>query len=141
MTKIQEYGPPISLASAKNIAALAEAEANKNGWPMVIAIVDSSGHLVLLHKMDNAQYGSIAFAQSKALTALNFKRSSKAFEEAIAAGGIGLRLISVHDICAIEGGVPLVQDGKIVGAIGISGAQSAQDGQVAQKGANFFANG
>lgn len=138
MTKIEEYGPAISLASAKSIAALAETEAAENGWAMVIAIVDSSGHLVLLHKMDNAQYGSIAIAQSKALTALNFKRPSKAFEDAVAAGGIGLRLISAHDICPIEGGIPLIQDGKIVGSIGISGAQSAQDGQVAKIGVTFL---
>ena len=131
MTSIQEYGPAISLANAKRVADRAEAEAASNAWAMVIVVVDSSGHLVLLQRMDHAQYGSIAVAQAKAATALNFKRPSKVFEDALAAGGLGLRLLGTEGICPLEGGIPLVQNGKVIGAIGVSGAQSTQDGMVA----------
>ncbi|MFL6623658.1 MAG: GlcG/HbpS family heme-binding protein [Sulfurifustaceae bacterium] len=132
---ILEYGPPISLALAKRVIDAAEAEASANDWAMVIAVVDSSAHLVALHKMDHAQFGSIAIAQAKAETAVNFKRPSKVFEDAVAAGGLGLRLLSTEDLCPLEGGVPLVSNGKIIGAVGVSGAQSVQDGQVAMAGA------
>jgi uncharacterized protein GlcG (DUF336 family) len=132
---IQEYGPAISLATAKSVASRAEAEAAANGWAMVIAVIDSSGHLVLLQKMDHAQYGSIAVAQAKAVTALDFKRPSKVFEDAVAAGGLGLRLLGMETLCPLEGGLPLVHEGRIIGAIGVSGAQSNQDGLVAASGA------
>lgn len=134
MTTIQEYGPAISLATAKQVVARAEAVAQENSWAMVIAVLDSSGHLVLLHRMDHAQYASIAVAQAKAATAINFKRPSKVFEDAVAAGGLGLRLLAM-DLCPLEGGIPLQHDGKIIGAIGVSGAQSTQDGVVATAGA------
>jgi glc operon protein GlcG len=130
-----EYGPPISLEEAKHVVAAAQAEATQNGWAMVIAVLDSGGHLVVLHKMDHAQFGSISIAQKKALTAVNFKRPTKVFEDAVAAGGIGLRMLSAEEVCALEGGLPLVREGKLVGAIGVSGAQSAQDGVVALAGA------
>ena len=136
MTSIQRYGTPISLAAAKEVAARAEAEAAANDWAMVIAIVDSSGHVVLLHKMDHAQYGSVSIAQEKAITALNFKRPSKIFEDAVTAGGLGLRLLATVGLCPLEGGVPITQNGEIIGAIGVSGAQSTQDGQVAAAGVN-----
>lgn len=129
-----EYGPPISLTDAKRVIAAAEAEASANQWAMVIAVADSTGHLVALHKMDLAQFGSIAIAQEKAQTAVNFKRSTKVFEEAVAQGGVGLRLLSTVGLCPLEGGVPLLRDGKVIGAIGVSGAQSTQDGQVAAAG-------
>jgi uncharacterized protein GlcG (DUF336 family) len=128
------YGAPISLATAARIMAAAEAEAARQHWPMVIAIVGSSGHLVMLHAMDQAQHGSIAVAQAKAETAVNFRRPTKLIEDAIAAGGIGLRMLSIDGVCAVEGGLPLIQDGEIVGAIGVSGMQAAQDGQVALAG-------
>jgi glc operon protein GlcG len=133
--QIREYGSPISLRLAKEVAAAAEVAAIENGWSMVIAIVDSTGHLVVLHKMDHAQFGSVEIAQSKACTAVNFKRPTKIFEEAVAAGGLGLRLLSTPGLCALEGGVPLVSDGRLIGAIGVSGAQAAQDGIVALAGA------
>lgn len=129
------YGPPISLTTARQVVTAAEAEAGRHGWPMAIAIVDSTGHLVLFHRMDQTQYGSIAVAIAKAETALNFRRSTKALEDAIAAGGLGLRLATVPSITALEGGLPLLVDGEVVGAIGASGMQSTQDGQVAQAGA------
>jgi uncharacterized protein GlcG (DUF336 family) len=131
------YAAPISLELAKQVVSRAESEALSNGWNMVIAVVDSSGHLVVLHKMDQAQYGSIPIAQAKAVTAVNFKRPTKIFEDAIAAGGLGLRLLATDGLCPLEGGIPLYSGGAIMGAIGVSGAQSTQDGQVAQAGASI----
>lgn len=115
--------------------AAAEHEASRAGWPMVIAIVDSTGHLVMLHRLDQAQYGSIAIAQQKAETALNFRRSTKVFEDAVAAGGLGLRLLATENLLPLEGGLPLLVNGAVVGAIGASGMQSWQDAQVASAGA------
>ena len=129
------YGPPITLAQAKQAMAAAEAEAMKNGWPLAIAIVDSGGNLVMLHKLDNTQYGSIRIAEGKARTALDFRRSTKAFEDTVAAGGAGLRLLT-FGITVAEGGLPIIVDGKIVGAIGASGALSSQDAQAAKAGAD-----
>ena len=135
MTTPPEYGPPLSLSDAKRIADAAEAEARRQGWAMVIAIADSSGHVVVLNKMDHAQYGSIELALAKAKTATHFKRSTKLFEDTVAQGGVGLRLLSAPDFCLFEGGLPLLRDGKLVGAIGVSGARSDQDGIVAEAGA------
>jgi glc operon protein GlcG len=129
-----EYGAPISLDAAKRVMAAAENEALANQWPMVIAIVDSGGNLVMLHTLDHAQHGSIAVARHKAETAANFKRPTKVFEEAIASGGIGLRFLSIDDICTLEGGLPLLIGGQIVGGIGVSGMHATQDGQVAAAG-------
>jgi uncharacterized protein GlcG (DUF336 family) len=107
---------------------------------MAIAIVDSTGHLVLFHRLDQAQHGSIAIAIAKAETAVNFRRPTKLLEDAIAAGGLGLRLLSVPAITALEGGLPLIQEGLVVGAIGVSGMQATQDGQVARAGAAALDN-
>ena len=128
------YGAPISLDMAKRVAEAAEAEAQRNGWPMVIAIVDSTGHLVLLHRLAQAQYGSVVVAQQKAQTVVDFRRPTKAFEDAIAAGGQGLRLLGMNNMIPLEGGVALLVDGKLIGAIGVSGMQSGQDAQVANAG-------
>lgn len=129
-----EYGPPVSLATAQRVAAAAQAEARRNGWPMVIAVMDSGANLVVLHKMDHAQTGSIPIAQAKAESAVRFKRPTKVFEEALTQGGINLRLLATHRASPLEGGVPLVVDGQLVGAIGVSGMQSTQDAQVAAEG-------
>lgn len=128
------YGAPISLADARRVMAAAEAEADRQGWPMVIAIVDSTGHLVMLHRLDQAQYGSIAIAQQKAETALNFRRPTKLYEDRVAAGGRDLRMLGVSGLLPLEGGEPLIRDGAVVGAIGVSGMQSGQDAQVAAAG-------
>ena len=128
------YGTPISLSTAKKVMQAAEAEATRNGWPMVIAIVDSTGHLVILQRMEQAQYGSIAIAQLKAETALNFRRPTKTFEDGIAAGGQGVRIVTMPNVLALEGGLPIIVDGNVVGAIGVSGMQSGQDAQVARAG-------
>lgn len=137
---ILPYGPAISLRAAQDVADAAEAEALGNGWAMVIAVVDAGANLVLLHKMDQAQIGSIAVAQAKAESAVKFKRSTKLFEEALSAGGLGLRLVATAAACPLEGGLPLLQDGQVVGAIGVSGMQSAQDGVAAAAGAAVMAS-
>src|SRR5262245_39722495 len=129
------YGAPITLATAKKVMDAAEAEAMKNNWPLAIAIVDSGGHLVMLHKLDNTQYGSIRVAEDKARTALEFRRPTKVFEDGLAAGGIGLRVLT-SGLTAAEGGLPIVVEGKIIGAIGASGALSSQDAQAAKAGAD-----
>jgi len=129
---IVEYGPPLSLAEAKRVLEAAEAEAIANQWAMVIAVLDSTGHLLALHRMDHTQYASIVVAQAKAQTALNFKRPTKVFEDGLAGGA--LRWLGMPDLCPLEGGIPLIRNGKIAGAIGVSGAQSSQDAQVAAAG-------
>jgi uncharacterized protein GlcG (DUF336 family) len=122
----------LTLEAAKQIAAAAHAEAKKNNWTMVIAVVDDGAHLVYLERMDGTQIGSVAVAQEKAATAVRFKRPSKALEEAVSGGrNAVLRLTGA---LPIEGGVPIVVDGQLIGAIGVSGATSAQDGQVAAAG-------
>ena len=133
------YGTPIGLEAAKKVMAAAEAEAAKNNWPMAIVIVDSTGHLVMLHRLDNTQYGSIPVAEDKANTALNFRRPSKVFEELVAQGGIGLRTLALRGAAPFEGGLPIAVDGKIIGAIGVSGGTAPQDGQVAKAGADAAA--
>jgi glc operon protein GlcG len=133
---ITPYGTPIGLEAAKKVMAAAEAEAAKNNWGMAITILDSTGHLVMLHKMDNTQFGSIAVSEDKARSALYYRRPTKVFEDLVAQGGLGLRTLNLRDASPLEGGLPLVVDGKIVGAIGVSGALSTQDGQVAKAGAD-----
>ncbi len=128
------YGPPIGIENARKVMAAAEAEAAKNNWAVVIAIIDSGGHLVMLHRYDNVQLSSIEISQGKAKTALMFKRPSKVLDDAISTGGPGLRFLALKDIVPLEGGVPILADGKIVGAIGVSGVLSAQDAQIARAG-------
>jgi glc operon protein GlcG len=131
MQAVVQYGSPIPLSKAKRLAEAAESEASKNGWSMVIAIVDSASQVVLVHRMDHAQYGSVKVAQAKAKTAVSFKRPSKVFEEAVAKGDLGLRILATEGICPLEGGIPIIEGGKLVGAIGVSGGQSHEDGAVA----------
>jgi glc operon protein GlcG len=138
-TAMLPYGPPVTLDQAKRAMAAAELEALKNSWQVAIAILDSGGNLVMFHKIDNAQLSAGEAAEGKARTALQFKRPSKALDDAIAAGGGGLRLLALKDITPLEGGIPLVANGAIVGAIGVSGALSAQDAQVAKAGADTLA--
>lgn len=130
------YGMPITLAAAKKVAAPALAEAAKNNWNMAVAVVDTAGNLVYYERMDNTQIGSATVAIDKARTAVLYKRPSKALQDALAAGGQGLRVLGLRNATPIEGGVPLVSEGKIVGAIGVSGGTSVQDGQCAQAAAD-----
>jgi glc operon protein GlcG len=138
-TAMLPYGPPVTLDQAKRAMAAAELEAMKNSWQVAIAILDSGGNLVVFHKIDNTQLSATEGAEGKARTALQFKRPSKALDDAIAAGGGGMRLLALKDITPLEGGLPLVANGMIVGAIGVSGALSSQDGQVAKIGADTLA--
>ena len=117
------YGLPISLENAKKAAAPALAEAVKNNWTMAVAIVGPAGNLIYFEKMDNTQLGSAEVAIDKARTAALFKRPTRAFQDVVAAGGDGLRVLFLKGVVAVEGGIPLVMDGKIVGAIGVSGAR------------------
>jgi len=133
------YGPPITLDQAKRVMAAAELEAAKNSWQVAITILDSGGNLVMFHKIDNAQLSAVTVSEGKARTALEFKRPSKVLDDAIAAGGAGMRLLALKNITPLEGGVLVVVDGKIVGAIGVSGALSAQDAQAAKVGADALA--
>ena len=128
------YGPPIGIENARKVMAGAEAEAAKHNWPVVIAIMDSGGHIVMLHRRDDTQLSSLEIAQGKAKTALMFKRPTKVLDDAISSGGAGLRFLSLKDIVPLEGGLPIVIDGKIVGAIGVSGVLSAQDAQIGRAG-------
>ena len=130
------YGVAISLENAKKAAAPALAEAAKNNWRVAVAIVGPAGTLIYYEKMDNTQLGSAEVVIDKARTAALFKRPTKAFQDALAAGGEGLRILTLKGVVAAEGGIPLVMDGKIVGAIGVSGATSAQDAQCAKAGAD-----
>jgi glc operon protein GlcG len=132
---ITPYGDPIDLASAKKAMAAAEAEAFRNGWAVAIAIVDSGANLVMAHRLDNAQLSSVRIAIQKAKTSAEFRRSTRVFEDAVAGGGLGLRVLT-FDVSVAEGGVPIVKNGKIIGAIGVSGVQSHEDGQTAQAGAD-----
>jgi len=129
------YGLSITAETARQVAAPAIAEAKKNGWAMAIAIVDTAGELVYFERMDDTQIGSVNISIDKARSAARFKRPTKVFQDALAAGGEGLRILSLQGAIPVEGGVPLVVDGKVVGAIGASGGTSAQDGQAANAGA------
>jgi len=130
------YGAPISIENAKKAAAAALAEARRNGWTMAVAITDPGGFLVYFEKIDGTQTASSVVAVDKARSAALFKRPTKAFQDMLAAGGEGLRVLTLTGAVPIEGGQPLVVDGKVVGAIGVSGGTSAQDNQCATPGAN-----
>lgn len=129
------YGAPIPLAEAKRVLAAAQAEATKNRWEVCVAIVDAGGHLVAFERMDTTQYGSVEVALDKARSAAGFRRPTKAFQDGVASGGEGLRLLKLTGGMPIEGGLPLLSGGKIVGAIGVSGVTSEQDGRIAAAGA------
>src|SRR5579863_1207418 len=133
------YGAPITLDQAKRAMAAAELEAAKNSWQVGIAILDSGGNMVMFHKVDNAQLSAITTSEGKARTALEFKLPSKALDDAIANVGAGMRLLALKDITPLQGGILVMVDGKIVGSIGVSGALSAQDEQVARAGAAVLA--
>jgi uncharacterized protein GlcG (DUF336 family) len=122
----------LTLRAAKQIAAAAEAEANRNKWPMVICVVDDGGHLIYLERTDGAQIASLGIAQEKATSAVQFKRPTKVFEEAVAGGQTAI--MKLTGAIPVEGGIPIAIDGEFIGAIGVSGGTSAQDGQVAGAG-------
>lgn len=119
------YGEPIALAKADAAIAAAEAEATKRGWLMNIAIVDSGGNLVAFKRMDGAQLASISIAQHKARAAVKYRRPTKAFEDAVQKGLV--YITTLDDVVASRGGIPLVENGKLIGAIGCSGGTGSQD--------------
>ena len=125
----------LEFADVKAIAAAAEAEALSNKWAVTIAIVDSGGHMVLLQRLENTAYSSVEVAREKAQGAVAFRRPTKAFQDLIAQGGVHLRLLNITgDAGVLEGGVPIVTGGKMIGAVGVAGATSQQDAQIAQAG-------
>ena len=126
----------LNLTIAKQLAAAAEAEALQNKWNVVIALVDAGGHLVYLQRIDNTQHGSVDIAIQKAQTAVAFKRPTKAFEDGLASGRTGLLRLNA---LPLEGGIPLIVGGEVVGAVGVSGVTSQQDGMVAKAAATALA--
>jgi uncharacterized protein GlcG (DUF336 family) len=133
---MSSYGPSITLDVAKTAAAAALAEARVHSWNMAVAVVDTAGLLVYFEKMDDTQAGSVLIAQAKARSAALFKRPTKAFQDTLAAGGDGLRVLGLEGAVPVEGGVPLVVGGSIAGAIGVSGGTSAEDGVCAAAAVN-----
>jgi uncharacterized protein GlcG (DUF336 family) len=132
-----QYGAPVAVEQARKVAAAAIAEGKKNGWTVAAAVVDTGGNLVYFERIDGTQVGSSEVAIRKAQTANAFKRPSKAFEDAVAGGRNVVMMLP--GALPIEGGLPLVADGRIVGAIGVSGATSVQDGQCAKAGVDALA--
>ena len=128
------YGTPITLEQARKAISAATAEARRNNWGMVVAVVDTGGALVSFDRMDSTQTGSIKIAIQKAQSAAAFRRSTKVFEDTLASGGGGLRILGLPGAIPIEGGLPIVIDGRTVGAIGASGGTAQQDGQTASAG-------
>jgi len=130
------YGAPITLEQAKKAMAGAEAEATKNKWNVVITVLDSGGHVVALHRLDGTQLGSIEAAREKAYSAVLYRRPTKVFQDLVGQGGANLRLLKLAGASPLEGGIPIIVDGKLVGAIGVSGVTSEQDAQIAKAGAD-----
>jgi uncharacterized protein GlcG (DUF336 family) len=134
--QVPQYGTSVNLEQARKAIAAAEAEARKNGWPMAIAVVDNAGQLVAFVKIDNTQTASVNVSQDKAMSAAIYRRPTKVFQDTVAKGGDGLRVFTLRGAVAVEGGLPLMLDGKIIGGIGVSGGTSDQDGVVAKAGAD-----
>jgi len=127
----------ITLEDAKKAMAAAEAEARKNSWNVAIAVVDAGGNLILFQKLDDTQLGSVNIAIGKAKTAVNFKRPTKALEDMIVGGR--QVFLALDGITPLQGGLPVMADGKLIGAVGVSGVMSSQDEQVAQAAVNVLA--
>ena len=127
----------LTLSIAKKIAAAAEAEASANKWNVVVAILDDGGNLLYLQRMDGTQIGSVDVAIAKGQSAIKFKRPTKVFEDALAGGRQAI--LKLPGAIPVEGGLPLVVDGQFLGAIGVSGVQSNQDGQIAKAGTDWLA--
>ena len=132
--QVPQYGPNVTLDQARKAMAAAEAESKSKGWPMAIAVVDTAGQLVAFTRMDNTQTASVQIAQDKASSSAMYRRPTKAGQDGVAGGGAGLRLLNLRGMSVVEGGLPLTIDGKIIGAIGVSGMASDQDGVIAAVG-------
>jgi uncharacterized protein GlcG (DUF336 family) len=134
--QVPQYGTSVNYETARKVVASAIAEAKKQSLPMAVAVVDNAGQLVAFERLDNTQTASVLVSQDKAVSAALYRRTTKVFQDLVAAGGIGLRVLTLRNANAVEGGVPLIVDGKIIGAIGVSGGSSEQDGMVAKAGAD-----
>lgn len=132
--QVPQYGANVNLEQARKLVAGAMAEARKIGVPMAIAVVDTAGNLVAFEKMDNTQTASVAVAQDKAVSSAIYRRPTKAFQDGLAGGGAGLRILQLRGANAVEGGIPVTVDGKIIGGIGVSGGSVDQDAQCARAG-------
>ena len=124
----------LTLEAAKRIMEAADAEAARNNWNVVIAIVDAGGELIMLHRRDGTQAGSVDIARGKARTAVRFQRPTKALEDQVVGGRTVW--LAVEGVTPMEGGIPIVVDGRVIGGVGVSGVMSSQDAQVAQAGVN-----
>jgi glc operon protein GlcG len=133
--KLPPYGLSITNEQAKKVADAALAPARANGWTVVVAIVDTGGFLVYLEKLDQTQVGSVAIAEDKARSSAIFKRPTKMFHERLARGGDGMIVLGLKGAIPVEGGLPIVVDGKLIGALGVSGGSSAEDEVCAEAGA------
>jgi uncharacterized protein GlcG (DUF336 family) len=132
--QVPQYGTSVNYETARKVVAAAIADARRQSLPMAVAVVDNAGQLVAFERMDNTQTASIAVSQDKAVSAAMYRRPTKAFQDLVAGGGVGLRVLTLRNANAVEGGLPLIVDGKIIGAIGVSGGSSDQDGVVAKAG-------
>jgi uncharacterized protein GlcG (DUF336 family) len=133
------YGLSMTLEQARAVATAALKEAAANRWTMAVAIVDTHGDLLYFERMDGTPLGSTVVCQDKARSAARFKRPTKVFQDMLASGGEGLRVLRIKGAVPVEGGVPVVKDGLVIGAVGLSGGTSPQDGQCAQAGLNALA--
>jgi glc operon protein GlcG len=125
-------GVSIGLEAAKRCIAAGEAESVKNNWRMAIVVLDLGGHGIASIRMDGTQFGSANVAQQKAWSAIAYRRPTKVFEDILAKGGDGMRLLRLDGAVPIEGGVPIVVGGKMIGSVGASGGSAQQDGVVAK---------
>lgn len=137
--QVPQYGPNVTIDQARRAMAGAIAEARRQGLPMAVAIVDNAGLLVLFERMDNTQTASVEVAQDKARSSAMYRRSTKVFQDGLAAAGPGLRILTLRGANAAEGGVPIVIDGRIIGGLGVSGGTGEQDGSVAKAGLDALA--
>ena len=134
--QVPQYGTSVNLEQARRAIAAGQAEARKNGWPVAIAVLDTAGMLVAYEKMDNTQTASIQVAIDKGRSAAIYRRPTKVFEDIVAKGGAGIRVMNLRDASMVDGGLPIVVDGKVIGGIGVSGVNADQDGVVAKAGAD-----
>ena len=137
--QVPQYGANVNLEQARKVIAAAVVDSRRQNLPMAITVVDTAGQLVAFERMDNTQTASIGVSQDKAVSAAMYRRPTKAFQDVLAAGGVGLRVLTLRGANAVEGGLPLIIDGKIIGAVGVSGGTSDQDGVVAKAGADALA--
>lgn len=136
MAQAPQYGPDINLEQAKKAIAAGQAEARKNNWPVAIAVVDTHGFLVAFEKIDNTQTASVQVAIDKSVSAAMYRRPTKVFQDLLAKGGDGWRLPSLRGASMVDGGLPIVIGGKVVGGIGVSGVAGHEDAMVAKAGAD-----